>query len=164
MCSQDSGEQSKYCWSKDNRAKAPRLWRENQAGGSQSWNFKNSHPERVALLSRELLSQGPAQAMSTPPAEQPGNGDGSNSGKCPDPTLVPLPAPRKPAPSQARMTGACSPDSTLSVTLEVKCPLCMHFALERCPDTAENQRPALFVSWPPRRFPGRKGTQYSQVV
>lgn len=65
MCSQDSGEQSKQCWSRDNRARGPRLWRKNQAGGSERWNFKNSHPEGVALL-----SQGPAQAMATPPVEQ----------------------------------------------------------------------------------------------
>lgn len=78
-----SGEQSKYCWSKDNRAKAASKWRENQAGGSNSWNFKNSYPEGI-----ELMSQGPAQAMST--VEQLGLGRGwLLSGKCPDPTLGP---------------------------------------------------------------------------
>lgn len=57
MCSQGSGEQSKYCWSKDDRTRAASLWGENQAGGSESWNFKISHPEGV-----KLLIQGPADS------------------------------------------------------------------------------------------------------
>lgn len=90
-----SGEQNKYCWSKDNRAKAASKWRENQAGGSNSWNFKNSDPEGI-----ELMSQGPAQATST--VEQLGLESGwLLSGKCPDPTLASLPVPHRSAPSQA---------------------------------------------------------------
>lgn len=78
-----SGEQSKYCWSKDNRAKAANKWRENQAGGSNSWNFRNSDPEGI-----ELMSQGPAQATST--VEQLGlERGGSSLGSVQIPRLLP---------------------------------------------------------------------------
>lgn len=93
-----SGEQSKYCWSKDNRAKAASKWRENQARGSKSWNFKNPDPEGI-----ELMSQGPAEAMSSKevggsPCLESG---WLLSGKYPDPTLASLPVPYRSAPSQA---------------------------------------------------------------
>lgn len=108
MCSQDSGEQSKYCWSKDNWARAPSLQSENQAGGSESWNFKNSHPEGVKPLSQELLSQGPAQAMSTPPVEQLSleKGLAPTLGSVQISRLTPCLCPVDLHPFQARRTGA----------------------------------------------------------
>lgn len=78
MCSQGSGEQSKYCWSKDNRTRAASLWGENQAGGSESWNFKISHPEGV-----KLLIQGPADSSydyTHCGTDQPGKESGSTLG------------------------------------------------------------------------------------
>lgn len=45
---------------------------ENQARGSESRNFKNSHQEGVLLLSWGLT-----QVMSVPPAQQPGLGTGA---------------------------------------------------------------------------------------
>lgn len=115
MCSQGSGEQSKYCWSKDDRTRAASLWGENQAGGSESWNFKISHPEGV-----KLLIQGPADSSyvyTCCRTDWPGKGGGSTLGSVQIPCFLPCLCPA--VCTQRGQRDRNVPGSTLNMTLEV---------------------------------------------